>query len=415
MKYFSLYETQRQVITEAWFQPDMLPPDYQDYLTLEYDSVAHHWAIQSSSYVGIVPLTPDYGIQILPKSGLRNLTYMLYRSGLLNHSLETPFDETVPYQIPEDDLESFFEGLVESFLQAVDVIKTWGLVRESSPESQSMYVVRGKIDYPRWAISLPRTGGLPIPQRVYTPKLDNLPNRILRRCLEYLTQAPLKYVNRDAVLGRLEYFGQVQSTHVSAEQLVLIERQLETGRFPSNRYYYLPALNLALLIFRGAGLALGDDQDVTFKPILINTAYMFEKYIRLLCQEAAQAYDAHAEDGKQSPIPFYRESPKPTWIQPDVLIRRGGSTLLIADVKYKFAPTAQDHYQMWAYMHAHQIQRGGFISVLRTDEAYNNKNPAWFKRDQYSVFDYAFDCKQIGTSEQALRSFIAAQMGLVSS
>jgi 5-methylcytosine-specific restriction endonuclease McrBC regulatory subunit McrC len=244
---------------------------------------------------------------------------------------------------------------------------------------------------------------------VFSPQVNNLPNRVLRRCLEYLALASLKYVNRNEVLGRLEYFGQIPSLRVSAEELTELEHQLEAGRFPASRYYYLPALNLALLILRGTGLSLGDDHDVTFKPILINTATMFEKYVRVICQEAVQRYDAHVEDGKQSPLPFYEESPVPVNVQPDILVRRGGSTLLVVDVKYKFAPTAQDHYQMWAYMHAHQVTRGGFVNVADMGIG-GAKNPAWFRRDQYDVFEYAFDCHQIKTAELALTAMMARQL-----
>jgi 5-methylcytosine-specific restriction enzyme subunit McrC len=412
VEYIALRECQRAVVTADWFTPDILPARYRDYFAVEVDPFTHRWVLDTGAYVGIVPLTPDYGLQILPKSGLTNLTYMLYRSGLLNRSLETPFDQTVPYQVPEDDLESFFEGLIHSFLKALDIVKAWGLMRESVLVDQDSASIRGKINYLSWARNIPRTGGLPIPQRVFSPQIDNLPNRVLRRCLEYLALAPLKYVNRNEVLGRLEYFGQIPSPRVSAEELTELEHQLEVGRFPASRYYYLPALNLALLILRGAGLALGDDHDVTFKPILINTATMFEKYVRVICQEAVQSYDAHVEDGKQSPLPFYKESPAPVNVQPDILVRRGGRTLLVVDVKYKFAPTAQDHYQMWAYMHAHQVTRGGFVNVA--DMGIRDvKNPAWFRRDQYDVFEYAFDCRQIKTGEQALMAMMARQLASV--
>lgn len=411
MEYFALRECQRAVVAADWFTPDILPAGYRDYLAVEVDPFTRRWLIDAGAYVGIVPLTPDYGLQIRPKSGLTNLTYMLYRSGLLNRSLETPFDQTVPYQVPEDDLESFFEGLIGSFLQALDVVKAWGLIRDNVLVDQNTAAIRGKINYLRWARDIPRTGGIPIPQRVFSPQIDNLPNRVLRRCLEYLARSPLRYVSRDGVLGRLEYFGQIPSPRVSAEELTELEHQLETGRFPANRYYYLPALNLAMLILRGAGLALGDDHDVTFKPILINTATMFEKYVRVVCQEAVRGYDAHVEDGKQSPLPFYKESSAPVHVQPDILVRRGGSTLLVIDVKYKLAPTTQDHYQMWAYMHAHQVTRGGFIHVADAGVG-SVKNPSWSRRDQYDVFEYAFDCRQIKASEQALTTMMTRQLEL---
>ncbi len=407
MDYLSLVESKRQIITADWFTPDLLTPDCQKYLTIERDTATRQWVIQTEAYVGVIPLTAEYGIQIRPKSGLKNLTYMLYRSGLLNRSLETPFEQTVPYDIPDDDLESFFEGLISSFLEAVDGIKRWGLIRANVREEAIAYVVRGRIDYQQWIRRLPQTFGLPIPQQIFNTRIDNLPNRVLRRCLEYLVASPLKYVPRDDVLARLEYFTPLAPSFVSQQELDELEQDLVAGRFPSSRYYYLPALNLAFLIFRGAGLGLGENQDVTFKPILINTADMFEKYIRVLFQETVHVLDARAEDGKQIPLKFYREGPQPIFIQPDILIRFGGSTVFVADVKYKFAPTPQDHYQLWAYMQAHQVKRGGFVSLAQNARA-GNKNPAWFKRDDYAVFDYAFDCIDIASAERQLQGMVSA-------
>lgn len=274
-------------------------------------------------------------------------------------------------------------------------------------------MIRGKINYHQWTRTLPRTGGIPVPQQVTMSNLDNLPNRVLRYCLEYLADTPLLYVSRTAILNRLDYFSQISSIDVTDEELATLTHLLESGHFPASRYYYLPALNLALLILRGAGLALGDSDDVRFKPLLINTATMFERYVRVLCQEAAQECDAHALDGKQQPMPFYTESIYPILVIPDVLIRRGGTTLLVIDAKYKFEPTVQDHYQMWSYLHAHQVRRGGFISVAGARE--RRSNLTWFKRDEYNVFDYALnmqgsDIKQL---ERDLQEFIRAQVTLV--
>jgi len=409
MEYLVTRECQREPIVADWFTPELLPPSYRQYLALEIDPMSRKWVMETGAYVGILPLAADYGIQILPKSGLKNLTYMLYKSGLLNRSLETPFDQTVPYQIPDDDLESFFEGLVQSFLGSLDIIRRWGLARETVAECQSAVSIRGKIDYLRWTRSIPRTAGFPVPQIVFTSTLDNLANRILRRCLEYLARTPLHYFQRTDVLARLDYFGQVPSSWISAEEVVEAQRLLERGQFQSSRYYYLPALNLALLILRGAGLALGDDQDVTFKPILIDTASMFEKYIRVISQEALQELDAHVEDGRQFPEPFYRESSRPISVEPDILVRRGGQTLLVADVKYKFAPTAQDHYQLWAYMQVHQVERAGFVSVSESG-AKSTQNPQWFRREQRHVFDYAFDCRHIKQSEETFKQMLVTQV-----
>lgn len=400
MEYLSLVECRRETITSSWFSPDILPEQYSQYFSIGFDPKEKLWAVLPDSYVGIVPFNIDYGIQIRPKSGLNNLTYMLYRSGLLSRSLETPFEQTVPYQIADDDIESFFEGLVNSFLESVDAIKRHGLIRQSELVSKKENVIRGKIEFREWLRDFPRTGGIPIPQAVFSPNIDNIANRVIKRCLLYLAGAQLKYVPQNQILDRLDYFGLLSNSKITSDELRDVENALEYGRFPAGRYYYLPALNLALLIFRGAGLSLGDDQDVVFKPILIDTANMFENYIRIICQDAVKSGDAHAENGRHRPLEFYKSETKNITVQPDIVVRKGGRTLFVADVKYKFEPTAQDHYQMWAYMEAYGVKLGGFISV--SDDPRKSNLPLWYKRDDYSVFDFHFDCRNVRHSEQVL-------------
>lgn len=411
MIYFSVNEADHHVPLPQWFTPDLLAPEHKQYFSIEYDSGQRQWVLSPRNYIGIIPLTAEYGVQIRPKSGLANFTYMLNRSGLLNRSLETPFDQTVPYAIPEDDIDSFFEGIILSFLQSLDEIKRWGLLRDDAQIAVESNIIKGRIDHPRWLRRSARYGLLmpPVPQWQSVSRYDNIPNRVLRTCLDYLAETPLQHIPKQDVLERLSYFGQVQSDGVLQHELTILERMIESGRLPSNRYYYLPALNLALLIFRGAGLTLDEPQDVVFKPIVINTAIMFERYVRTVYQDAVTAYDAYAEDGRTNPIDFYNRSARKITIQPDIVVRRGGRTLMVVDVKYKFEPTTQDHYQMWAYLHGHDVKQGGFVSVTAPN-VLRSERVRQYERNDYLISDFSFDSKNIRYSEEALHHLIVQQM-----
>jgi 5-methylcytosine-specific restriction endonuclease McrBC regulatory subunit McrC len=405
MEFFSILEHHRSYISAEWFDPTIVPPYCKNYFGIEYDTQYKKWVIEANSYIGIIPLDKNYGIQILPKSGLRNLTYMLFRSGLLNRSLETPFDYTVPYQIPEDDLESFFEGLVKSFLKCLDQIKSLGLIREDDLLDRDSYVVKGKINYKKWINQITKSIELPIPQKLFSYDLDNSINRTLRWCLEYLIKSPLKYTSRKEVIDRADYFGKVSVVPISIDDTSKIVNQIESGNIPSNRYYYLPALNLALMILRGSGLMLGEKHDIEFKPMVINTYDMFERYIRILCQNTYNKISMRAENGKTIPINFYSSTESAIYVKPDIVVKFGGSNILIIDVKYKSYPTEQDHYQMWAYMRAYQVKLGGFISLV-DPFAVNVNGSTWYKRDDSQIFNFSFDCKDIRISEQRLNLFL---------
>lgn len=409
MEFISLIEQKRTPIDQDWFDPELLPSYSKDYLSVGYDPESRQWVIEPEAYTGVIPINAEYGIQLFPKSGLRNLTYMLFRSGLLNRSLETPFEQTVPYHIPDDDLESFFEGLVDSFLKCLDEIKRLGLYRQTYQQDQVLYGIRGKIKFREWVGDYPHTFGIPIPQQVFTSEIDNFANRVLRWTLEYLLLAPLKYVSKSAVLDRVDYFGRVTVTPLSESDLEALDHLIEAGRLPSSRYYYVPALNLALMILRGAGLSLGEEQDVEFKPILIKTYEMFERYVRILCHETANRYSARAENGKQFPLKFYSSSGPNVQVEPDIVVRYGGTNLMVMDVKYKDRPKQQDHYQLWAYMQTYDVRQGGFISLQEPDDR-QARGVTWYERDGRRVFDFPFDCRQIKESEGKLDELLASML-----
>lgn len=311
----------------------------------------------------------------------------------------------------EDSVDSFFEGLILSFLDSLDQIKRWGLLREDKPVQTELNAIKGQINLSAWTRRTSRYGVFmpPVPQTIYASEYDNIPNRVLKACLDYLLVNPLQHVHNHQVVSRLEYFNQVASQGVFRQEADKLEMQIERGRLPTNRAYYLPALNLALLIFRGAGLALDDPQDVVFKPIIVNTANMFERYIRAVYQEVATQFDAYAEDGRRVPVDFYNRAARPIRVQPDIVIKRGGRTLLVVDVKYKFEPTAQDHYQMWAYLHGHDVKRGGFVNVLRPNTVWST-NPKIYERNDYKISEFGFDSVKVHESESTLKNSIARQL-----
>ena len=235
MEFITITEHKRKIITEEWFDPRTLPPTVKDYLTIEYDPEYGQLAIDAHSYTGIIPIGSDHAIRILPKSGLKNLTYMLFRSGLLTRSLETPFDETVTYQIPDDDLESFFEGLVHSFLVSLDLIKSLGILRTTVKEEKNAYTIKGRVNFREWMQQYPTNFGIPIPQTTFSSNINNFANRILRWCLEYLLTSPLQHISKGEILDRIDYFGKIPVVQPTNEDLRALDYKIETSGFPSSR------------------------------------------------------------------------------------------------------------------------------------------------------------------------------------
>jgi len=385
------------------FSPSILPPGYEKYFAVGYAD--GFWTLDVESYAGLVPCGNGVVIQIEPKVATRNITYMLLKSGYLNHSLETPFESTVPYQIATDNIASFFEALVYSFLQQLDRIRALGLVRTERLLT-SIGTVKGKIDQSGYLRDYPKTWGVHVPRRHFEATTDNKFNQLLYHCLLYLLRNRLLIVPREAVLDRLAYLPSAYADRLTRDDVLDIRRALEHGDFPASRSYYLPALNLALLILANVGVEIGETEDVEFYPMLIPTARMFEGYIRNVCSEHFLKHGIIVVDGKKRPEPFFEKASKQLSLKPDLLFRKGGRHLTVVDVKYKFGPKSDDYYQMWAYLEGLGVERGSFVCVgsrLSTE-------PDVAIRDNRVIYSYVFDTRSTLDSEKAMIEFISREL-----
>ena len=56
-------------------------------------------------------------------------------------------------------------------------------------------------------------------------------------------------------------------------------------------------------------------------------------------------------------------------------------------------------------MEGYDVKHGGFISIQPEDLVVYD-NPAWYKRNDKSIFNFSFDCKNIKASENNLKAFL---------
>ena len=394
-------EAQSTPINVPDFHPDLLLSGSDKYIVTTYQNGSYH--LQIGNYAGIIPAANDYVIQIRPKVAVSDLTYLLLRSGLLNHSLETPFDSTVPYQISGENLESFFEALTFEFLRQIDKIRALGLMRSEKVKVVDSGSVTGRIDIPGTLKIYQKSYGTKIRQKVRECHFSNPENRILAYCLYYLLGTSLRVVSKKDIAKRLAYFSLVQDEIFTASDLSEVKATLERSRIPAQRAYYIPALNLALTILSGTGITIGERSDVTFKPLIINTATMFERYIRNILQYKLRRTWVSVFEGKNQSRAFYSSGPELVNLAPDVIFSIGGKTALILDVKYKAKPTTADHYQVWAYMEGFDLNQAIIVCVGRKLESISK-----YTRNNREIIVFNFDLSRIKASEEELNDLIVA-------
>ena len=282
------------------------------------------------------------------------------------------------------------------------MVKSKGLIRCDEATFIESPSVRGKILSSRLPRSFPRSFGLKLPQRIKIRELDNPFNRVIIRCLKELAQSQLLLVELKDILMRLDYFGIASTGWADDKDLAFVEQALQRRKIPSSRLYYAHALNLALWILQSSGITVGKEQNVEFRPMLIDMASIFEKYLYSLCRFFVQGSDFLVNPGEEVSVQFYEDASwRRLYLFPDVVFRKGGSYCHILDSKYKGKTTAQDHYQMWAYLEAYDVDRGTFITLVNPD----NPTPRGlrvFKRGKRQIFEFRFDLSNIQQSEEEL-------------
>jgi len=219
----------------------------------------------------------------------------------------------------------------------------------------------GQLDIVSTALNIARRKKEPVTYFIKERTPDIPENRVLT---EALVRAWLALQETDRVELRstrdrwLSRFP--RSANIDAD-LEHVEQGFAAGRYGGARDYYRRALMLAQIILGSHGLGLSEVAAVEGDAILLNTADIFEKYLRNVISDAYSEAGYIVTKGGVGVTSLYTDGSFE--LQPDITISKKGRTLLIADAKYK-RPTASDHYQMHTYLELSGVKRGILLAPL---------------------------------------------------
>ncbi|MBN9115824.1 MAG: hypothetical protein J0I36_11200, partial [Pandoraea sp.] len=141
---------------------------------------------------------------------------------------------------------------------------------------------------------------------------------------------------------------------------------LANGAYGGPRGRYVHALTLARLILGQAGLSQEGRTRVMGDALLLNSASLFEDYVRAVLTQACAPLGLTVSKGG-SPVQFLYDDGS-FGLVPDIRISRGLATLVLGDAKYK-DPDAGDHYQMATYMRAYSVPTAFLLCPDYGDDA----------------------------------------------
>lgn len=299
------------------------------------------WVVGASSLVGTV-VTPDARVLIRPKVDAANLFHLLEAGG---NALDVRRDE-FDYGHTGDLVPVFATFFVRHLEQAL----ARGVVRRYDERSDRMPSIRGRVDLRAQV----REGGLPLPANcVFDEHSANTQlNRIVAGAIRRLVRFPgVTTPTRRALLHTAGAFE-------DAEPFTTVDLARPTI-FTRLDQHFRPVERLARLVLTSSSLR-DTTGTTTAGTFLIDMNKVFEtfvedrlrRYLRSDAEVRGQATTTLDEEGQVR-------------MRPDLLIRRRGVDVYVADAKYKLTADGlgreSDYYQLLAYCTALGLPEGMLI------------------------------------------------------
>ena len=320
------------------------------YLKVAPDPEPRWWEVTASQYVGTL-VVEDLRIYVKPKIRLENL-FLLLGVGLRERDWKKA---AAQYDLNRNLLPA----VVSFFTRSADLCLRRGVYRHYQEERDRLSTIRGRIDTPA---QMTRAGVVyPIDCRFDEYTADIAENR-------YLKAAIWKALGVSGVLPEdRRRLHRLLSTLDEVSALAVRPELLDRIAFNRLNAHYEPTLRLARLLLEN--LTLKDDPGETQAlSFMVDMNFLFERFVThrlrraLLGRlEVKSQYSTHLDKGKT------------VGIRPDLVFRREGRPLFVADLKYKLATdhmglSTSNYNQLLAYTTALDLPEGALIYCQDPDE-----------------------------------------------
>ncbi|MCY3849598.1 MAG: hypothetical protein OXF75_02195 [Acidimicrobiaceae bacterium] len=303
------------------------------------------YSLTAQNLVGTL-VVDDLRILIRPKIRPENL-FLLLEVGLAPKAWRK---ESFEYTTSADLLPS----IVGFYARTLANTLTRGLLRSYRPEEERLVALRGRVD----VASQFRQAGVPMPVACrydeYTP--DIFENRYVKAAARLAVRVPgVQAEDRRRLLQQVVALEDVSDAPVRPDGL---DRLL----FTRLNAHYEPALRLARLLLEN--LTLVDQRgNRSASSFLVDMNRLFEDFVT---QRLRRALRGRLEIRSQ--VNFHLGVGKQVPIRPDLVFRKQGKELYVADIKYKLTADASarnsDYYQLLAYTTALDLTEGVLIYCL---------------------------------------------------
>ena len=308
---FGEWETQRLELTKR--QAGSL--EKTQWLSVKPDEDGY-WNVKAKQWVGAFTID-GRRIIVRPKINPQNL-FLLLEVGL-------PPDAWLPEAIDYAETYELLPALISFFARTAETTLARGHYHSYRHEEEDLLALRGRLDFKRQF----RRGGLLVPMACSYDDFtaDVTENRYLKAAMQRAIRvAGVPPIDRGRLMRLLVALEDVTDAPVDADDI-------ERITFTRLNDHYLPAMRLARLIL--AHLTLQDQHgDTTASAFMLDMNKLFERFVteRLRAELSGRL---EVEGQKNSAL----DTTGRVQIKPDLLFKRDGVSVGVADIKYKLRDT----------------------------------------------------------------------------
>lgn len=338
----------------AWF-PNLRLDDLPDNLPagVQILSKRGYVGLRVDGLVGAIPIGESGTLRITPKIGNANFFAMFFRAEGSLSEVENEFHKLVDYSF---EAERSLEKVVARSLiySASEIMRRSPLIKRIE-KFEASSAATGAIDAVSTVKRLKTGSDQPVVSKRKIRSTNIPENRLISVALQ--RALPLLNELEKATLSPIvsNWIKKFPTSTEVLRDLEEVERGLAKNRYGGPRGYYQTALVSALIILGTSGLSLSGSESARGDAVLLNTADVFEKYLRntlsshyskrgLLVTKAGLERASLYTNGSFS-------------LEPDIVIYKDERLVLLCDAKYKI-PTAADHYQMHTYLRSFKVKSG---------------------------------------------------------
>lgn len=286
-----------------------------------------------------------------------------------------------------------------SFVDRLRVIQAMGVAAGRIVISVSADYIPRKLDARRTALGMrqqvvPRLFGWNHKRTEDTPA-----NRVLgAAATAVLTGIPHLDQSDQEVLGHFGRRWAPPRPHLTTS-IAEVTEGLRRDRFSGSRAYYVPALQLGLLLLGATGASSLPGSVVEGDATLVNSDWLFEAYVRTLLIEVLTPEGFVV--GKIQRGEKHLFTSGEVGLEPDIVIRRGATVTALGDVKHK-TPGPDDYYQLVAYAREWGMSRVFIMQATSLEAAL--PRPLTVASDGTQVSRVELPVRDLDLVEERLRS-----------